>query len=64
MFKGKTGSEDVRAVSDCCCDTQGDATPSLTTTSFCYIETEYLVTKDNRMKALKDLLGNRKETVS
>lgn len=41
-------------------DTQGDATPSLTTTSSCCIETECLINKDNRMKALKDLVGIEK----
>jgi len=64
LFKGRTGSKDVRAVSDYCCDTQGDATPSQTTTSSCCIETECLVSKGNRMKVLERPTENRKETAS
>lgn len=60
MPKGRIASEDVRPVSDCCCDTQGGTTPSLTTASFCSIETTRLVGKDNGLKALEDLLGTEK----
>lgn len=41
-------------------DTQRDATPSLTTTLSCCIETEHSVSKYNGMKALEDLLRTEK----